>query len=112
MTGATRPVRGPLHSAAFLIETQVRIEIAATHRKQRKATKSNRNFSRGPGCAGEPAQKVVGPHVAERIFGADQAAQGIGPGNVLQKETKGRRISLPGRVFLPGPRTILPGGAK
>jgi hypothetical protein len=78
MTGATRPARGPLNlsrtelrdSTAFLIETQVRIEIAATHRKQRKATKSNRNFFRGPGCAGEPAQKVVGPHVAERIFGA------------------------------------------
>jgi hypothetical protein len=106
MTGATRPVNDPLHSAAFLIETQVRIEIAATHRKQRKAANSNRNFFRGADCAGEPAQKVVGPH------GAEQAAQGIGPGNALQKETKGRRISLPGRVFLPGPRTILPGGAK
>jgi hypothetical protein len=78
MTGASKPVRGPLNlsrtelrdSAAFLIETQVRIEIAATHRKQRKATKSNRNFFRGPGCADEPAQKVVGPHVPERIFGA------------------------------------------
>jgi hypothetical protein len=70
MAGASRPVRSPLNSAAFLIETQVRIEIAATHRKQRKAAISNRNFFRGPGCAGEPAQKVVGPHVAERIFGA------------------------------------------
>jgi hypothetical protein len=53
MTGASRPVRGPRHSTAFLIETQVRIEIAATHRKQRKATKSNRNFFRGSGKSEE-----------------------------------------------------------
>jgi hypothetical protein len=103
MTGAPRPVRGPLHFAASLIETEVRIEIAATHRKQRKATNSNRNFFRGPGCAGEPAQKVSTVQLKESYFlrAAYRRARALPePSSMVRKTPAGRATCVYLRTLL------------
>jgi hypothetical protein len=97
MTGATRPVRGPLHSTAFLIETQVRIEIAATHRKQRKAASSNRNFFRGSGKSEERSFRLR-PAPAKLRRGR-KIARGFAQDDGIESKTREKRPPEGGRYI-------------